>query len=71
MAQHADSLGDARDGLCLHLDGYGTCSSTLLAYSREERRYNYYFAPGPPCQTSYKEISLPLATFANHPPSTR
>jgi hypothetical protein len=71
MAQHADSPGDARDGLCLHLDGYGTCSSTLMAYSHEERRYNYYFAPGPPCQTSYKEISLPLATFASHPPSTR
>lgn len=71
MAQHADLSGDARDGLCLHLDGYGTCSSTLMAYSREERRYNYYFAPGPPCQASYKEISLPLATFASHPPSTR
>jgi hypothetical protein len=71
MAQHADPPGDARDGLCLHLDGYGTCSSTLIAYSREERRYNYYFAPGPPCQTSYREVSLPPAPFASHPPSTR
>jgi hypothetical protein len=71
MAQHADSPGDARDSLCLHLDDYGTCSSTLMAYSRKERRYNYYFAPGPPCQTSYQQISLPRAALASHPPSTR
>lgn len=70
MAQHADSARDAREGLCLHLDGYGTCSSTLLAYSQKEYRYNYLFAPGPPCRSSYKETSLPVATVASHPPST-
>lgn len=70
MAQHADSMRDARNGLCLHLDGYGTCSSTLLAYSQKECRYDYLFAPGPPCRTSYKGTSLPVATVASHPPST-
>ena len=71
MAQHADRQEEARNGLCLHMDGYGTCSSTLLAYSHTDRRYSYYFAPGPPCRTSYKEVPLPSAAFANHPPSTR
>ena len=70
MAQHAEASEEARSGLCLHMDGYGTCSSTLLAYSHTDRCYNYHFAPGPPCQTDYKEVSLPLPAFANHPPST-
>jgi uncharacterized protein with NRDE domain len=65
----SQALHDARDGLCIHLNGYGTCSSTLLAYSQQERRYAYHFAPGPPCLTHYKEVELPSATFANQPPS--
>ena len=69
LSDHAPTT-DARDGLCLHLDGYGTCSSTLLAYAHRERRYAYYFAPGPPCRTAYKEVAVPLAGRANHPPST-
>jgi uncharacterized protein with NRDE domain len=70
MSEHALSSGEARDGLCLHLDGYGTCSSTLLIYSQSERRYTYHFAAGPPCHTPYKEVVLPSATLASHPPST-
>src|SRR5262245_46193160 len=31
LADHAMAQ-DPRTGLCLHLDGYGTCSSSLLAY---------------------------------------
>ena len=59
-----------RNSLCVHLAGYGTCSSTLLAYSSSEQRYTYQFAPGPPCQTSYTEVPIPPATLASHPPST-
>lgn len=70
MATHAAPTNEARDGLCIHLDGYGTCSSTLLAYSRQERRYTYHFASGPPCLALYKEVSLPSATFTSQPPST-
>ena len=61
---------DPRNSLCVHLAGYGTCSSTLLAYSSSEQRYTYRFAPGPPCQTSYTEVPIPPATLASHPPST-
>ncbi len=70
MATHAQGNEEARDGLCIHLDGYGTRSSTLLAYDQQERLFHYHFASGPPCRSPYKEIALPLSTFANHPPST-
>lgn len=70
MATHADPTAEARDGLCIHLDGYGTRSSTLLAYARQERFFRYHFAPGPPCRTHYKEVALPSPTFASQPPST-
>lgn len=63
LADHATPLDpraeDPRNGLCIHLDGYGTCSSTLLAYSSRQRRFIYHFAPGAPCQTDYSEVSVP------------
>jgi uncharacterized protein with NRDE domain len=70
MATHAQGAEEARDGLCIHLDGYGTRSSTLLAYARRERGFHYHFAAGPPCRTAYKKVSLPSPTLASHPPST-
>lgn len=70
LATHAQENEEARDGLCIHLDGYGTRSSTLLAYARQERHFHYHFAPGPPCRTAYKKVELPSPTLASHPPST-
>ena len=61
---------DPRNGLCIHLDGYGTCSSSLLAYSASQRRYIYHFALGAPCQNTYSDVPLPPAPLANQPPST-
>jgi uncharacterized protein with NRDE domain len=69
MATHAEPTAEARDGLCIHLDGYGTRSSTFLAYAKEERFFRYHFAPGPPCRTHYKEVELPSPTFTSQPPS--
>ena len=51
---------DTRNSLCLHLDGYGTCSSSLLAYQTHTQSYHYLFAPGAPCEHSYETVSLPL-----------
>jgi uncharacterized protein with NRDE domain len=62
---------DPRNGLCVHLAGYGTCSSTVLAYSRSEDRYAYFFAPGPPCHNTYREVPVPSGVLTSHPPSTR
>ena len=69
MSDHDPDQGP-RNSLCLHLDGYGTCSSSLIAYQVRTQRYTYKFAPGYPCQQKYHEIPLPPASFANHPPST-
>ena len=74
LSDHATPLDprstDPRNGLCIHLDGYGTCSSSLLAYSASQRHYIYQFAPGPPCQNTYTDVPLPPAHLANQPPST-
>ena len=74
LSDHATPLDprstDPRNGLCIHLDGYGTCSSSLLAYATSQHRYIYQFAPGAPCQNIYSDVPLPPAPFANQPPST-
>jgi uncharacterized protein with NRDE domain len=69
LGTHATD-SDPRHSICLHLEGYGTCSSTLLAYTAREQRYTYHFAPGSPCRTDYTEISIPYGTLASQPPST-
>jgi hypothetical protein len=61
---------DPRTSLCLHADGYGTCSSTVLAYHTPLQRYHYQFAPGAPCQHAYKDVPLPPGPRASQPPST-
>lgn len=53
-----DAPRDPHRGMCLHLDGYGTCSSTVLVYANDTQEYQYRFAPGPPCTTPYKEVLL-------------
>ena len=74
LSDHATPLDprstDPRNGLCIHLDGYGTCSSSLLAYSASQHHYIYQFAPGAPCQSTYSDVPLPPAPVANQPPST-
>jgi len=69
LADHT-ATQDPRLSLCLHLDGYGTCSSTLLAYSSPDNRYIYLHAPGPPCQHPYSEMPVPSGSLTSHPPST-
>jgi hypothetical protein len=69
LATHAPDP-DPRASVCIHLDGYGTCSSTLLAYSQGEKRFHYTFAPGSPCRTTYSEVVMPPGAWASQPPST-
>jgi len=69
LASHAPDP-DPRASVCLHLDGYGTCSSTMLAYSGHEHRYAYSFASGSPCRSAYHEVFIPEGGRASHPPST-
>lgn len=67
---HTEHASDPRTSLCLHADGYGTCSSTVLAYHTPLQRYHYQFAPGAPCQHAYKDVPLPPGPRASQPPST-
>ncbi|QLK25989.1 NRDE family protein [Natrinema zhouii] len=56
-------LGDHEYGVCIHRDGFGTRSSSLIALGPETTRYA--FAPGPPCRTSYEDISITAGGSAN------
>ncbi|WP_255170809.1 NRDE family protein [Natrononativus amylolyticus] len=48
-------LGDHEYGVCIHGDGYGTRSSSLLAVGERTR---YEFADGPPCRTAYEPVGI-------------
>jgi uncharacterized protein with NRDE domain len=45
------------DTLCVHLPGYGTRSSSIVAVTADGRM-RYWHAPGPPCRTAYTELRL-------------
>ncbi|RQG91729.1 hypothetical protein EA462_06475 [Natrarchaeobius halalkaliphilus] len=49
-------LADHEYGVCLHEDGFGTRSSSLIALGGTS---TYRFAPGPPCRTSYEGVRSP------------
>jgi uncharacterized protein with NRDE domain len=46
------------DTLCVHLPGYGTRSSSIVAITAAGNM-RYWHAAGPPCRTAYAELSLP------------
>ncbi|MGH7907025.1 MAG: NRDE family protein [Candidatus Binataceae bacterium] len=62
LADHATQL-DPRtskpNAICLHLDGYGTRSSSMIFLGAEQGREVHFFAPGPPCITSYRDAPVP------------
>ncbi|WP_226021252.1 NRDE family protein [Halomicrobium salinisoli] len=47
-------VADHDYGVCVHGDGFGTRSSSLLVLGDDERRYR--FADGPPCETAYRPV---------------
>ncbi|MFB6080985.1 MAG: NRDE family protein [Haloferacaceae archaeon] len=49
-------LADHEFGVCVHGDGYGTRSSSLIALG-EEGTATYRFADGPPCRTAYVAVT--------------
>ena len=61
LADHSTALdprADVIDTLCVHLPGYGTRSSSIVA-ADPAGRLRYWHAPGPPCRTEYAEVRLP------------
>ncbi|HSP98823.1 MAG TPA: NRDE family protein [Candidatus Dormibacteraeota bacterium] len=61
LADHSTALdprAEVIDTLCVHLPGYGTRSSSIVA-ADPAGRLRYWHAPGPPCRTDYSEVQLP------------
>jgi len=51
-------LPDALGSLCVHTETFGTRCSSLL-FLDERRRWQHWFADGPPCRTSYAPALTP------------
>ncbi|ADD07103.1 NRDE domain protein [Natrialba magadii ATCC 43099] len=64
LARAGDVLGDHEFGVCVHGDGYGTRSSSLLALGADADEMDglagttYWFAPGQPCETAFQPVTL-------------
>jgi len=50
-----ESISDHEYGVCLHGDGFGTRSSSLIRIGGE--RTSYWYADGPPCRTEYELVA--------------
>jgi hypothetical protein len=48
-------LGDHEYGVCVHGDGFGTKSASLLWLADDKRRYE--FADGPPCESDFERVA--------------
>jgi uncharacterized protein with NRDE domain len=55
------AAGERSNALCLHLDRYGTRSSSLIFMRADGPEIAHYFAPGPPCRTAYRRAIVPRA----------
>ncbi|MEF8825644.1 MAG: hypothetical protein V5A27_04775, partial [Halapricum sp.] len=53
-----DAIRDHEYGVCVHSDGFGTRSSSLVTIGEESVRYR--FADGPPCETEYRPVEADL-----------
>lgn len=51
----AEILADHEFGVCVHRDGFGTRSSSLIAI-HDDGAATYRFADGPPCQVDYAPV---------------
>jgi len=58
----ATVLGDHEYGVCIHGDGFGTRSASLIEIERQsaESVGNYWFANGPPCRSRFKRVESRL-----------
>ncbi len=58
FSRKADSRG--RRGVIVSRDEYGTVSSTLLSLPKKMQNAVYQYAPGPPCDQAYDDVSALL-----------
>ncbi|MFB6269881.1 MAG: NRDE family protein [Halobacterium sp.] len=55
LAAARDTLRDHDTGACVHRDGFGTRSSSLVTVAADGT-VDYEFADGPPCETDYERV---------------
>jgi uncharacterized protein with NRDE domain len=57
------------NALCLHVEAYGTRSSSMIFMRAGTTEVAHYFAPGPPCRTTYAPAAVPrgAGTLAQGP----
>ena len=56
-----DGSNDPRDAICVHGETAGTVSSSIVVYSRRERRLRTFFCSGAPCRNVFGQaIDLDL-----------
>lgn len=63
LGDHAPANGsnDPRDAICVHGDGAGTVSSSIIVYSEPERSFRNFYCDGAPCRTPFRDVlSLPV-----------
>ena len=55
-------LGDHEYGVCVHSDGFGTRSASLIEIGREDTDSvgDYWFADGPPCRSRFERVESSL-----------
>jgi uncharacterized protein with NRDE domain len=56
MCRSHEGGGSPLDDACIHGEGYGTRSSTLIALGAP-RTSAFWFADGPPCRTPYEDFT--------------
>ena len=54
----ANNTADPREAICVHTDVSGTVSSSVVVYSRLERRFEIFFCAGAPCRNPFSESFL-------------
>jgi len=54
----SEAISDHEYGVCLHRDGFGTRSSSLILLGEDDLSYRY--ADGPPCRTPYEPVLADL-----------
>ncbi len=63
LSDHSTPLDPRLEGipnnLCVHREGYGTRSSSILVFHAASRRTRMWFADGPPCRSEFVEVECP------------
>jgi len=58
----SEALGNHEYGVCIHGDGFGTHSASLISLTRvdDDLDDRYWFADGPPCRTPFRRVESSL-----------